>query len=253
MYNIMSNSKTGMIANQGKIDIISNNITNAQTTGYKKIESGFLDLYTETLNRKSYPNNSKDNVTGTGIKISQGIRNFEQGSLKNTEIKTNIAIDGEGLFRVTRADGSYAYTRNGEFNLDKSGKLVDDNGNILDINFENGKGYHNTNLANGDLSINKSGEVFLDNNKVGNINVYTSTGDNDFKSVGDSLFVPIDGANIQISKNTNIMQGYIEMSNISMQNEMTDLIMAQRAFQFNSRGIQAVDDMWSMINNLQGR
>lgn len=253
MYNIMNNSKTGMSANQGKIDIISNNIVNANTTGYKKLESGFLDLYTETLDRKSYPNNSEDAVTGTGVKISQAIRNFEQGSLKNTEIKTNMAIDGEGLFRVTRPDGSYAYTRNGEFNLDSLGRLVDDTGNILDIEFENGIGYHNTNLSDGDLAINKLGEVFLNNNKVGNINVYTSTGDNDFTPVGDSLFVPINKANIQISNNSNIMQGYIEMSNINMQSEMTDLIMAQRAFQFNSRGMQAVDDMWSMINNLQGR
>lgn len=252
MYNIMNNSKTGMLANQGKIDIISNNMTNANTTGYKKLEVGFLDLYTETLNRQSYPNNSKDAVTGTGVKISQAIRNFEQGSLKNTEIKTNMAIEGEGFFRVIRPDGNYAYTRNGEFNLDSLGRLVDDSGNILEIEFENGRGYHNANLKD-NLSINKLGEVFSNDEKIGKINIYTSTGDNDFISVGDSLFTTIRGANIQTSNDSNIMQGYIEMSNISMQNEMTDLIMAQRAFQFNSRGMQAVDEMWGMINNLQGR
>lgn len=252
MYNIMNNSETGMLAHQNKIDIISNNMTNANTTGYKRLESGFLDLYTETLNRQSYPNNSKDAVTGTGVKISQAIRNFEQGSLKNTEIKTNMAIDGEGFFRVIRSDGSFAYTRSGEFNLDSSGRLVDDIGNILDIKFENGRGYHNTNLAN-NLSINKSGEVFSDREKIGKIDIYTSTGDNDFISVGDSLFTTIKGANVQINNNSHIMQGYIEMSNINMQNEVTDLIMSQRAFQFNSRGMQAVDEMWGMVNNLQVR
>ncbi|WP_042275337.1 flagellar hook-basal body complex protein [[Clostridium] dakarense] len=252
MYNIMNNSKTGMLANQGKIDIISNNMTNANTTGYKKLESGFLDLYTETLNRQSYPNNSKDAVTGTGVKISQAIRNFEQGSLKNTEIKTDMAIDGEGFFRVIRPDGSFAYTRNGQFNLDSAGRLVDDSGNILEIEFKNGRGYNNVNLAD-DLSVNKLGEVFSNKEKIGNISIYTSTGDNDFISVGDSLFTAIKGANIQTSNNSNIMQGYTEMSNINMQNEMTEMIMAQRAFQFNSRGMQVADEMWGMINNLQGR
>ncbi|MGX4600730.1 flagellar hook-basal body complex protein [Faecalimicrobium sp. JNUCC 81] len=252
MYNIMNNSKTGMLAYQNKIDVISNNTTNVNTTGYKKLESGFLDLYTETLNRQSYPNNSKDAITGTGVKISQAIRNFEQGSLRNTEIKTNMAIDGEGFFRVIRSDGSFAYTRNGEFNLDSSGRLVDDNGNTLDIEFKNGIGYQNANLSDS-LSVNKSGEVFSNNEKVGSINIYTSTGDNDFISAGDSLFTTIKGADVQKNNNSHIMQGYIEMSNINMQNEVTDLIMAQRAFQFNSRGMQAVDEMWGMINNLQGR
>lgn len=253
MYNIMHNSKSGMIASQGKIDVISNNITNAQTTGYKKLDMGFLDLYTETLNRPSYPNNSHDAITGTGVKVSQATRNFEQGSLKNTGIKTNIAIDGEGFFRVIRPDGTYAYTRNGEINLDSTGRLVDDNGNILDIEFDNEMGQNNIDLADGELNINKLGEVFLNDKKIGKINLYESQGDNGFISVGDSLFIPIEGAKIEIVDNANIMQGYIEMSNVSMQNEMTDLIMAQRTFQSNSSGIKAIDEMWGMINNLQGR
>ena len=253
MYNIMHNSKSGMLASQDKIDVISNNITNAQTTGYKKLEMGFSDLYTETLNRPSYPNNSDNAIIGTGVKVSQATRNLEQGSLKDTGIKTNIAIDGEGFFRVIRPDGTYAYTRNGEMNLDSAGRLVDDNGNILDIKFNNGIGYNDTGLADGELNINKSGEVFQNNKKVGKIDLYMPTGDNDFISTGDSLFVPMEGTEVQVIDNPNIIQGYIEMSNINMQNEMTDLIMVQRSFQFNSRGIQAVDEMWGMINNLQGR
>lgn len=253
MYNIMHNSKSGMAASQGKIDIISNNMTNAQTTGYKKLDASFLDLYTETLDRPSYPNNSDSAITGTGVKISQSTRNFEQGSLKNTGIKTNMAIDGDGFFRVLKPDGSHNYTRKGEFNLDSSGKLVDDNGNILDIQFNNGRSYNNTDLSNGELSINKSGQVFIDKQNVGKIELYEATGDNDFISIGDSLFAPRDGVGVSVVKDSKVMQGYTEMSNISMESEMTDLIMTQRAFQFNSKGIKAVDEMWSMINNLQAR
>lgn len=253
MYNILSNSKSGMIASQNKVDIISSNIVNANTTGYKKLEIGFLDLYTETLDRNSYPVNSKTANTGTGVKTSDALRNFSQGSLKNTEIKTNMAIDGEGMFRVIRADGSYAYTRNGEFNIDALGRLVDDSGNMLEIKFENGRGYNDANLADGELSINKLGEIFKNKEKIGNIELYTAIGDNDFLSVGDSLFVPRNPNNVRTVNTSNIIQGYVEMANVEVQNEMTDLIMVQRALQFNSKGVQAVDDMWNMVNNLQSR
>jgi flagellar basal-body rod protein FlgG len=249
----MHNSKSGMAASQGKIDIISNNMTNAQTTGYKKLNASFLDLYTETLDRPSYPNNSDSAITGTGVKISQATRNLDQGSLKNTGIKTNMAVDGDGFFCVLKADGSRNYTRNGEFNLDASGKLVDDNGNVLDIQFNNGRSYNNTDLSNGELSINKSGQVFINKENIGKIQLYKPVGDNDFTSIGDNLFVPIAGGRVEMVKDSKIMQGYVEMSNISMESEMTDLIMTQRAFQFNSKGIKAVDEMWSMINNLQAR
>ncbi|MCR8746736.1 flagellar hook-basal body complex protein [Romboutsia lituseburensis] len=253
MYNIMHTSKTGMSANQNKIDIISNNIVNSQTTGYKKLDMEFLDLYTETLDRQSYPHNSKDSVMGTGVKTSQATRNFMQGALKNTGIDTNLAIDGEGFFKVITPDKTQKYTRNGEFVLDGNGRLVDDYGNILEVKYDNGMPPQSADLSNGELSINKAGEVYLDKQKVGKIDLYMPQGDNDLIPVGDSLFVLKEGAGADIIGDKKLLQGHVEMSNVNMQSEMTDLIMAQRAFQFNSRGIKAVDEMWSMINNLQGR
>lgn len=251
MYNIMHNSKSGMSSSQFSIDVISNNMTNAQTVGYKKLDINFLELYQESLHKNSNPTNSPNVRTGTGSRVSQSTRDYSQGAIKETKIDTNLAIDGEGFFRVTRSDGSYAYTRNGEFNLDFSGKLVDDNGNVLDIQPLNGNP-KNINFKNGDLSINKFGEIYLDNNKVGVINLYRPKGDADFVSIGDSLFTAKQ-ANVETVQSKNILQGYVEMSNVNMQNEMVDLIIAQRAFQYNSKGIQAGDDMWSMVNNLQSR
>lgn len=251
MYNIMHNSKSGMLSSQSNIDLISNNITNSQTVGYKKLDANFLDLYQESLHKNSYPTNSPDIRTGTGSRISQATRNYEQGAIKETKINTNLAIDGDGFFRVMRSDGSYAYTRNGEFNLDSTGKLVDDKGNILDIQPLNGNG-KNINLKNGDLSIHKNGEIYLDNNKVGVINLYQPKGDADFVSVGDNLFTA-KPTNVEAVQNKSILQGYVEMSNVNMQDEMVNLIMAQRSFQYNSKGIQVGDDMWSMVNNLQSR
>ena len=253
MYNIMNNSITGMSANQGKIDIISNNIANSQTTGYKKLEVGFLDLYTDTLSRQSYPHNGDNLITGTGVKISNATRNLTQGALKETGISTDIAIDGDGYFRVISSDGTYKYTRSGEFNFDLNGKLVDSYGNFLDINYNNGVNGQDLNLSNGDLTINNKGEVFLNKQNIGSITLYMPQGDNDFTSVGDSLFALNEGAEVYVVDNPKVYQGYVEMSNVSMQVEMTDLIMAQRAFQINSRGVQAIDEMWGMINNLKGR
>lgn len=253
MYNIMNNSITGMSANQGKIDIISNNIANSQTTGYKKLEAGFLDLYTDTLSRQSYPHNGDNLITGTGVRISNATRNLTQGALKETGISTDIAIDGDGYFRVISSDGSYKYTRSGEFNFDLNGKLVDSYGNFLDINYNNAVNGQDLNLSNGDLTINNKGEVFLNKQNIGSITLYMPQGDHDFTSVGDSLFVLNEGSEVYAVDNPKIYQGYVEMSNVSMQVEMTDLIMAQRAFQINSRGVQAIDEMWGMINNLKGR
>lgn len=253
MYNIMNNSITGMSANQGKIDIISNNIANSQTTGYKKLEAGFLDLYTDTLSRQSYPHNGDNLITGTGVRISNATRNLTQGALKETGISTDIAIDGDGYFRVISSDGTYKYTRSGEFNFDLNGKLVDSYGNFLDINYNNGVNGQDLNLSNGDLTINNKGEVFLNKQNIGSITLYMPQGNHDFTSVGDSLFDLNEGAEVYVVDNPKVYQGYVEMSNVSMQVEMTDLIMAQRAFQINSRGVQAIDEMWGMINNLKGR
>ncbi|SCJ98211.1 Distal rod protein [uncultured Clostridium sp.] len=253
MYSILSTNKTGMSANQNKINIISNNIVNVNTTGYKKLEMEFQDLVRDTLNRDSYPVNNKNSTIGTGVKTSNEVRNFTQGNLKETKLVSNMAIDGEGLFRVIRPDDTYVYTRNGEFNIDSTGKIVDDKGNILDIQFEGNNNYLNSGITSENFTVNKSGQVFAGDNKIGSIKLYVGESMDDFLAVGDNLFTPKDGSNIKISNKANIMQGYVETSNVDISQEITELIAIQRAFQLNSKGITVADDMWSMINNLQSR
>lgn len=253
MYNILNTSKNGMSAHQNKINVISNNIVNSNTTGYKKLEIEFEDLIRYSLNRDSYPTNDINSTVGTGAKTTNEIRNYIQGSLRDTEVKSNLAIDGEGFFRVIRPDNTYAYTRNGEFNVDSNGKIVDDKGNVLDIQFHNNNSYENLNINNDNFKVNKQGEIFVDDKIVGKINLYTSSGNDDFIATGDSLFTAKNNANLSIINNSSILQGYIEMSNVNLQQEMTDFISVQRAFQLNSKGFSVADDMWSMINNLQSR
>lgn len=253
MYSIMNVSKSGMSANQNKINVISNNIVNVNTTGYKKLEVEFQDLVRESLYKDSYPTNSNNAATGTGVRTINEIRNLNQGSLKNTGIQSNLAIDGDGLFRVIRPNNTYAYTRSGEFNVDSSGKIVDDNGNVLDIQFYNNNNYTNAGITSENLKVNGRGEVFAGDKIVGKVNIYKAEGDNDFLSIGDSLFTARPGINLIVENEATLMQGYTEMSNVNIAQEMTDLISVQRSFQLNSKGITVADDMWSMINNLQSR
>lgn len=253
MYNIAHINTTAMHATQNRIDVISNNMVNAQTTGYKKLEIGFADLYTETLNKRYYPTIDKSSDFGTGIRTTEAVRRYDQGGLKNTGVNTNIAIEGEGFFRVITISGEIAYTRNGEFKLDALGRIVDDRGNFLDIELNNNLNVQELNLSNGDLTISKVGEVYFNGEQIGKINLYKPQGSTDLISSGDSLFTTKEDGVMEVSNNYKVHQGYLEMSNVRMEQEMTNLILAQRAFQFNAKGIQAADEMWGMINNLQGK
>lgn len=254
MYTSFNINKQGMSATQNKVDLISNNVANIGTIGYKRLDSEFQTLVTETLDRQSYPNNSKDVYFGTGSKLGTVFRTLNQGSIQLTEDASNFAIDGDGYFRVLRADGSYAYTRNGDFTVDSLGKMVDINGNILDIQFEDGLSYENFSFANKLYTVSPNGVVALqDGTRIGTINLYKPTGDNGLNSINDNLFVPKEGQVMIKSNDANLIQGYVEMSNVNLAEELKDLIVMQRAFQLNGKGITNADEMWSLINNMQGR
>lgn len=250
MYNLIQTSRTGMQATQIRIDVISNNMVNAQTTGYKKLENSFIDTYTETLDKRAYPNGKEDNVSGTGVKVSEAVRRYNQGSLKFTGVNTNMAIEGNGFFKVLTPNGE-AYTRDGEFKLDALGRIVDTRGNFLEVNYDDGKLPQEANLANADLTIKNDGEVFLNGEKVGKVNLYEPQGSNDLLSSNESLFVVRDGGVMNLSEGNKIHQNHVEMSNVRLEKEMTDLILAQRAFQFNGKGLKTADEMWGIANNLQ--
>lgn len=254
MYTSFNISKQGMSAVKDKIDLVSANIANVGTIGYKKLDGEFQTLVTETLDRPSYPNNSKDAYFGTGARLGTVYRTLNQGSIQLTGDTSNFAIDGDGYFRVLRADGSYAYTRNGDFTVDSLGKMVDINGNILDIQFENGISYDNFSFANKTYSVSSDGSITLqDGTLVGVINLYKPTGDNGLNSINDNLFVPKEGQIMIKSNGTSLIQGYVEMSNVDLAEEMKDLIIMQRAFQLNGKSITNADEMWSLINTMQGR
>jgi flagellar basal-body rod protein FlgG len=253
MYTIINNSRAGMNSNQEKLNIVSNNIANVDTVGYKKLNIEFSDLVNETLNRKTYPTGKNKIDTGTGSKVTLPIRDFTQGAIRSTEISSNLAIDGDGFFRVIKNDGKYLYTRDGNFSVDKAGNIVDARGNKLDVQFNAGFNYANSNITNENLNIAKDGNIYIDDNHIGKINLYNSVGNEAFISVGDSQYELKDGAALYVENKSSIEQGFLEMSNANLQDEMVEMITTQRAFQLNSKGMNVADDMWSMANNLRSK
>jgi flagellar basal-body rod protein FlgG len=267
MLRILWNSESAMMAQQEKLDSISNNIANVNTEGYKRTDVNFSDLVYETLQRKGYPVSSglsKEPLTGSGVKAGQWTRDNSQGNLVSTNSNTDMCIDGEGYFAVQRADGTTAYTRSGNFDINSDGSLVDKNGNKLVVLDNNGNNINSPETgasimfkkdnfvvkSDGTLMVKDSNNNFTE---MGKINTYEAEGQDSLISVGDSLYKPVNGAKMNVSNNTNIMQGYLEGSNVDVAKEMTDMMITQRAFELGSRGLKTADDMWSMVNNIRGR
>lgn len=255
MLTTLWTSKSGLNANQEKLDVISNNIANVNTTGYKKVNAGFKDLISSSLDEWGNPLNDKTATVGSGVKAGNFTKDNSQGGLQTTNQKTDLALDGEGYFKVISSNGTEYYTRDGSFKLDSYGRLVTANGNILEVQYANGYSQNNTGLTADNFTINKKGEIFAENNgnfeKVGEIAVYTAVGNDAFTSVGDNLFKELNGVQVYRILDADMYQGYLEASNVDLSQEMTDMIVTQRAFQLSSKGITAADEMWEIINNLR--
>ena len=255
MLTTLWTSKSGLNANQEKLDVISNNIANVNTTGYKKVNAGFKDLISSSLDEWGNPLNDKTATVGSGVKAGNFTKDNSQGGLQTTNQKTDLALDGNGYFKVISSNGTEYYTRDGSFKLDSYGRLVTANGNILEVQYANGYSQNNTGLIADNFTINKKGEIFAENNgnfeKVGEIAVYTAVGNDAFTSVGDNLFKELNGVQVYRTLDADMYQGYLEASNVDLSQEMTDMIVTQRAFQLSSKGITAADEMWEMINNLR--
>ncbi|MDP4143272.1 MAG: flagellar hook-basal body complex protein [Bacillota bacterium] len=267
MLNILWNGRTAMNAQQDRLDCISNNIANMDTEGYKREDVSFEDLVQDSLQRKGYPETKNDNrmqqpFTGTGVKATSWLRDNSQGNLQQTNTSTDLAIDGEGYFRVTLPDGTKAYERGGSFNLDSTGLLVDKNGNRLEIQYDQAALNSNFGgkipaLTENNFKVDNQGNITVASGDsyitVGKINLFNAVGGDTLMSVGKNLYVPKTGAQIYQVTNADILQGYLEKSNVDMSKEMTDMIMAQRNFEMSSKALKTGDDMWGIVNNMRGK
>jgi flagellar basal-body rod protein FlgG len=246
-----------MIGQQANMDTISNNLANVNTTGYKMQRADFEDLLYQTVKTAGTPA-TEDTVVPVGIQMGHGVkladtqRIFSQGALQATDVPTDVAIAGEGFFRIQMYDGSWAYTRNGSFKVDSDGRMVTSQGYWLlpDIIMPE-------NFLPESITVAKDGRVSvkvptINANEpidVGQIDLYRFPNPVGLTAVGENLF-KVSGASGQPIAGRPGYEGmgqlehkFLEMSNVSVVKAMVDLIVAQRAYEFNSKTIQTSDNM----------
>lgn len=254
---------TGMNGQQSNIDAISNNLSNVNTTGFKQQRVEFEDLIYQNLKLAGTPA-TEDTVNpvgiqqGAGVKVAATQRIFTQGSLQNTGVDTDVAIVGEGFIRVQQYDGSYAYTRDGALKVDMTGQLVTSEGLRVmpEIVLPEGFDIHTLTITDhGRVTVQVAGEDLPVD--VGQIDLYRFPNQVGLEAVGDSLFKVTNASGEAIASRPGvdgmgiIKHKFLEMSNVSVVNEMVQMIVAQRAYEFNSKAIQTSDAMLNVAANLK--
>lgn len=261
MLRALNTAATGMAAQEMNVSTISNNIANVNTVGYKKNRTEFDTLLYQTIEDAGGRSdaNTQYNVgtqIGSGAKVSAVRKEFTQGSPQITNNPFDLMINGDGFFGVIMPDQQVKYTRDGAFNVDNQGNLVTKNGY---------KVFPNIVIPSGSIQINitEDGlvETFAKNQveptTVGQIPIFTFINPVGLRSMGKNLYSitsssgqPI--SNIAGQNNAGVIQqGAIETSNVSIMNEMTDLIKAQRAYEMNSRVMKVADEMLQTVNNIR--
>ncbi len=256
-------ASTGMIAQQFHIDTIANNLSNVNTTGFKKNRADFEDLLYHTVLMAGTPATANSEVP-TGIQVGHGVKTaatqkmFSQGSLQNTENKLDLAITGEGFFKIRLFDGTPAYTRDGSFKVDSRGQILNSNGYLLDPPLTLPEGtLHN------EITISQEGRVTVKVGgsdtpvEIGQISTYRFVNPAGLQSIGGNLFkiTQASGEEVPGQPGYNgygtLQQGFLEMSNVKVVEEMVNMIVAQRAYETNSKAIQTSDSMLNTAINLK--
>ena len=254
---------SGMTAQQFNIDTIANNLSNVNTTGFKQNRPDFEDLLYQTLRLAGTPATEVTNIP-TGIQIGHGVKPsatqkiFTQGSLQSTGNISDIAINGEGFFRVLLYDGTYGYTRDGAFKIDSEGQLVNSNGYKVmpEITFPEGFIRESINISpDGRVTCKMAGSN--DILEVGQMELYRFVNPAGLNAIGENLFKVTNGSGETIPGRPGFdgmgktIHKFLEMSNVKIVQEMVNMIVAQRAYELNSKAIQTSDTMLGIANGLK--
>lgn len=254
-------ASTGMQAQQTNVEVISNNIANMNTTGYKRQRVEFQDLLYQNLRRVGSTSSDTGSVVPSGAQVGLGVKTAavyrigEQGNLQQTSNKLDLAISGNGFLQVTLPSGDTAYTRDGTLALSPDGTIVTADGYVVQPGVTIPKNASDVTInANGEVLATLSGQVAQQN--VGQLQLAQFPNDAGLEASGGNLLLQTaasGAAQVGIPGAAgfgSLMQGFVETSNVNVVSEMTNLISAQRAYEMNSRVISASDDMLSTITKL---
>lgn len=250
MMDALYSAASGMMAQQTSMDVVANNLANATTTGFKRDRMDLVDLNYQPFRLPS----GKDGQIGLGAAPGQVAKEHEQGGIQNTGRGMDVAIQGEGFFQVTRADGSLAYTRAGNLQIDANGRIALPTGDLLQPRITVPPGA-------GDVTIGAGGGVTATVNgtitSLGTLNIAGFPNPSGLQPVGDNLFISSANSGA-VSVGTPgsggrglLSQGFLESSNVNVGTEMISLIVTQRAFEASSKVVSASDEMMGMANALR--
>lgn len=260
MLKALWSGTSGLYANQNKLDMISNNLANINTNGYKSSDVAFEDIFYNKMDRLGLPVTAADRqklIEGSGVKADVAIKNFSQGDIQETGNDEDLAIEGNGFFKVT-INGEAFYTRDGSFNIDSDGNFVHSSsgGILLQPDYsglDSLKKPYRFKIEE-DGTVNAYGQGSSNPVEVGKIEVVDFINKDDLIAAGNNLY-KVNDANVstEVPANFKIKQGYVEKSNVDITKQLTDMMVTQRAYQFNSKSIQAADEMMQIANNLRSK
>lgn len=250
-------SASGMEAEQLRTDTIANNMANVNTTAYKRSVAHFQDMLYQTLSSPGADSQIAQLPVGiqlgTGVRTSSVSKVFTQGVLTASSSDLDVAIEGDGFFRVTLPDGTNVYTRDGNFHMDSSGNVVTSDGYQVDFPAIDTGATSITIAADGTVTVFVGGQ----NVQAGTINLARFPNAEGLSALGRNLYAETEASgNAQVgTPGTDnfglIAQHYLEGSNVDIVKEMVDMISAQRAYELNSKSVKTADEMMRMAANLK--
>jgi len=261
MLRTLSIAATGMQAQSLNIDVIANNLANVNTSGFKRSRADFQDLLYQTLRRPGVTDVEGTQVP-TGIQLGHGTRPaavqkvFSQGDYQHTQNELDMAIEGDGFFQIVQSNGDIAFTRAGAFKLDSDGQIVTSDGCPLEPGITIPSDTLKVTIGtDGTVSVILAGES--EPTAVGSIELARFINQGGLSSIGRNIYMTTAASGDAIVGTGGsegfgtISQGFLEMSNVSVVEEMVNMITAQRAYEINSKAIQTADDMLQIANNVK--
>ncbi len=261
MIRALWTAASGMQAQQLNIDVVANNLANVNTSGFKKSRADFQDLMYQNLKTTGAPSTNSTQITsgiqiGLGSKAAGVTKVFTPGAVNQSGAELDLAIEGDGFFQIQMPDGSTAYSRAGAFKKDSTGRMVNSDGYPLLPEIAIPNNATKVTVGNdGTVSVMQPGQNTPAS--VGTIQLANFSNPAGLSSLGRSLYQPTDSSGSAATGTPGhnglgtLGQGFMEMSNVSVMEEMVNMITSQRAYEINSKAVQAADEMLQQANNLK--
>lgn len=261
MDKTLMTAATGLSAQQRYVEIISNNLANVNTTGFKKIRPEFQDLMYETIRpagntQRSGANAPNEVQIGGGTELVATTKQFSQGDIKPTNNPLDMAVNGEGFFIIRRPDNTFAYTRDGSFQVDSSGQIVNSQGYVLEPGITIPSDAVEVKISrDGIIGIRTSADS--EEQQIGQLELARFINPAGLRALGDNLYEETSASGSASfeqpgSNNTgDIIQASLENSNVDLVEEMVNMIIAQRAYELNSKSVRTAEDILTTATNLK--